>query len=121
MALYDSSGKLVLPTLGNIARTPGAAYQVAALGNMLPELAPGTLPHQAIAPRNAGDMQRYREMTVDQMLLENRVIFLVGEINHVSSYNIIMRLLYLQNIRKDQDIMLYVNSPGGCSAGKGGA
>ena len=63
MALYDSTGKLVLPTLGNIARTPGAAYQVSALGNILPELAPGTLPHQAIAPRNAGDMQRYREMT----------------------------------------------------------
>ncbi len=56
---------------------------------------------------------RYREMTVDQMLLENRVVFLVGEINYASSYNVIMRLLYLQSIRKDQDIMLYINSPGG--------
>ena len=89
MALYDSHGKIVLPQL------------------------PGITPYDAIAPRNAYEMQRYREMTVDQMLLENRVIFLVGEINHVSSYNVIMRLLYLQNLRKDQDIMLYINSPGG--------
>lgn len=62
---------------------------------------------------NGYEMQRYREMTVDQMLLENRVVFLVGEINYRSSYEVIMRLLYLQSIRKDQDIMLYINSPGG--------
>jgi len=112
MALYDSTGKLVLPIRSQIADTPGAAYQVEALGAMMPNLLPGRPAHDAVAPRNA-DYQRYREMTVDQMLLENRVVFLVGEINHVSSYNVIMRLLYLQSIRKDQDIMLYVNSPGG--------
>jgi ATP-dependent Clp protease protease subunit len=112
MALYDSQGKLVLPIRSRIADTPGAAYQVEALGAMLPNLMPGRPEYDAVAPRNA-EYQRYREMTVDQMLLENRVIFLVGEINHVSSYNVIMRLLYLQSIRKDQDIMLYVNSPGG--------
>jgi ATP-dependent Clp protease protease subunit len=112
MALYDSTGKLVLPTRSQTADTPGARYQVEAIGAMLPNLIPGTTPYHAIAPRNA-EYQRYREMTVDQMLLENRVIFLVGEINSVSSYNVIMRLLYLQSIRKDQDIMLYINSPGG--------
>jgi len=57
--------------------------------------------------------QRYREMTVDQMLLENRTIFLVGEINHASATNVIMRLLYLQNSKPGQDINLYINSPGG--------
>src|SRR5690242_14449851 len=108
MALYDSNGKLVPPTIPTIPDTPGPAYQVEALGNMLPNLIPGSLPYQSIAPRNA-EYQRYREMTVDQMLLENRVIFLVGEINHVSGYNVIMRLLYLQQLRKDQDIMLYIN------------
>jgi ATP-dependent Clp protease, protease subunit len=115
MTLYDSKGQIVLPTRSQISGTPGAAYQVAAidaLGNNLPNLAPYSAP-TGINPRNAYDYQRTREMTVDQMLLENRVIFLVGEINHVSSYNVIMRLLYLQSIRKDQDIMLYVNSPGG--------
>ncbi len=113
MALYDSKGKLILPTMSQMADTPGAAYQVNAMGGILPDLLPGSAGHHAITPRIAGDYQRYREMTVDQMLLENRVVFLVGEINHVSSYNVIMRLLYLQSLRKDQDIMLYVNSPGG--------
>src|SRR4051812_13088960 len=116
MPLYDSAGKLVLPTgsqLSNNPMTPGLSYQVDALDQLRPDLAPGMPLHRAIAPRIAGDYQRYREMTVDQMLLENRVVFLVGEINHVSSYNVIMRLLYLQSIQKNQDIMLYVNSPGG--------
>jgi ATP-dependent Clp protease protease subunit len=115
MPLYDSHGKLVLPPQSQIsqANSPGLAGQVEALDQLRPHLMPGMPAYDAIAPRIAGEYQRYREMTVDQMLLENRVIFLVGEINHVSSYNIIMRLLYLQNIRKDQDVMLYVNSPGG--------
>ena len=56
---------------------------------------------------------RYREMTIDEMLLENRVVFMVGEINHVSASNCIMRLLYLQSVKRDQDINLYINSPGG--------
>ncbi len=64
-------------------------------------------------PRIAGDYQRWRQMTVDEMLLENRVVFLVGEIDHVSATNVIMRLLYLQSVRKDQEINLYINSPGG--------
>jgi len=57
--------------------------------------------------------QRYREMTIDELLLENRVIFLVGEINHVSATGVIMRLLHLQNQKKNVDINLYINSPGG--------
>ncbi len=57
--------------------------------------------------------QRYREMTIDELLLENRVIFLVGEINHASATGVIMRLLHLQNQKKEVDINLYINSPGG--------
>jgi len=115
MPLYDSRGRLILPTISQISQAgaPGLAGQVEALDQLRPHLEPGMPAYDAVAPRLASDYQRTREMTVDQMLLENRVIFLVGEINHISSYNIIMRLLYLQNIRKDQDIMLYVNSPGG--------
>lgn len=60
-----------------------------------------------------GGYMRYREMTIDEMLLENRVVFLVGEINHVSASNCIMRLLYLQSVKRDADINLYINSPGG--------
>jgi len=58
-------------------------------------------------------MQRYREMTIDEMLLENRVIFLVGEINYASATGVIMRLLHLQSQKKDSDINLYINSHGG--------
>lgn len=61
----------------------------------------------------SGAMQRYREMTIDEMLLENRVIFLIGEINHQSAMSVVMRLLYLQNTKPGTDINLYINSPGG--------
>ena len=64
-------------------------------------------------PRNAVPYQRTREMTIDELLLENRVIFLVGEISHVSSARVIMQMLYLEDQRRGQDINLYVNTPGG--------
>ena len=52
-------------------------------------------------------------MTLEEMLLENRVVFMVGEINHVSASRVIMQMLYLQSVKRDQDINLYINSPGG--------
>ena len=52
-------------------------------------------------------------MTIDEMLLENRVIFLVGEIHHASAAGVIMRMLHLVNLKTDMDISLYINSPGG--------
>ncbi|MCC7145057.1 MAG: ATP-dependent Clp protease proteolytic subunit [Phycisphaeraceae bacterium] len=64
-------------------------------------------------PPGGGGYQRYREMTIDEMLLENRVIFLVGEINYSSATGVIMRLLHLQSQKRDVDINLYINSPGG--------
>src|SRR5437764_15230161 len=74
-----------------------------------PMIAPVGMP----AAPGPGGYMRYREMTIDEMLLENRVVFLVGEINHVSASNVIMRLLYLQSVKRDADINLYINSPGG--------
>src|SRR4051794_523905 len=74
-----------------------------------PMIAPVGMP----AAPGPGGYMRYREMTIDEMLLENRVVFMVGEINHVSASNCIMRLLYLQSVKRDQDINLYINSPGG--------
>jgi ATP-dependent Clp protease protease subunit len=47
------------------------------------------------------------------MLLENRIIFLVGPIVERTASLVIMRLLYLQSVKKDQDIHLYINCPGG--------
>ncbi len=57
--------------------------------------------------------QRYREMSIEDMLLENRIIFLAGPIVDRSASTVIMRLLYLQSIKPDQPINLYINSPGG--------
>lgn len=57
--------------------------------------------------------QRTREMTIDELLLENRVVFLFGEINHASASRILMQMLYLENQKKGQDINFYINSPGG--------
>ena len=77
---------------------------------------PATLPvnmPMAMPGPSGGGYNRYREMTLEEMLLENRVLFLVGEINHVSASRIMMQMLYLQSMKRDQDINLYINSPGG--------
>jgi ATP-dependent Clp protease protease subunit len=52
-------------------------------------------------------------MTIDELLLENRVVFLVGEINQASAARVIMQMLYLENQKRGQDINFYINSPGG--------
>jgi len=57
--------------------------------------------------------QRTREMTLRELLLENRIVFLAGHITEESARDVIMALLYLQSIKKEQDINLYVNSRGG--------
>jgi ATP-dependent Clp protease protease subunit len=57
--------------------------------------------------------QRTREMTIDELLLENRIVFLIGEINHASAARVMMQMLYLENQRRGQEINFYINSPGG--------
>ena len=57
--------------------------------------------------------QRTREMTLRELLLENRIIFLAGYITEESARDVIMALLYLHSIKKEQDINLYINSRGG--------
>ena len=57
--------------------------------------------------------QRTREMTIDELLLENRIVFLIGEINHASASRVMMQMLYLENQRRGQEINFYINSPGG--------
>ncbi|MHC4761840.1 MAG: ClpP family protease [Planctomycetota bacterium] len=57
--------------------------------------------------------QRTREMTLDDMLLDNRIVFLIGEISYARAAEIIMKLLYLDNLKGSTEISLYINSPGG--------
>ncbi len=64
--------------------------------------------------------QRTREMGINEMLLENRIIFLdlpldpqlVTKAGTVCSW-VIKSMLYLQSLSKDKDIHLYINCPGG--------
>jgi ATP-dependent Clp protease protease subunit len=60
-----------------------------------------------------GQYQRYRQMSLDDMLLENRIVFLVGDISYARAAEVIMKMLYLDNLKRDTEISLYVNSPGG--------
>ena len=54
-----------------------------------------------------------RQMTLDDMLLENRIIFLIGEISYARATEVIMKMLYLDNLKRASEISLYINSPGG--------
>lgn len=64
-------------------------------------------------PAASVSYQRTREMTIDELLLENRIVFLVGEINPSSASRVMMQMLYLENQRRNQEINFYINSPGG--------
>jgi len=60
-----------------------------------------------------GQYQRYRQMSLDDMLLENRIVFLIGEISYQRAAEVIMKMLYLDNLKRSTEISLYINSPGG--------
>jgi len=60
-----------------------------------------------------GDYQRQRWMTLQDLLLENRIVFLEGGIDDAAANNVVMKLLFLQSEKKNEDINLYINSPGG--------
>ena len=66
-------------------------------------------------PRNQynDQYQRYRQMSLDDMLLDNRIVFLIGEISYVRAAEVIMKMLYLDNLKRSSEISLYINSPGG--------
>jgi ATP-dependent Clp protease protease subunit len=59
------------------------------------------------------DYMRQRQMTLGDLLLENRIIFLAGVINDLSGIEIVMKMLYLQYENRQQDIHFYISSPGG--------
>ncbi|MCX5673566.1 MAG: ATP-dependent Clp protease proteolytic subunit [Planctomycetota bacterium] len=57
--------------------------------------------------------QQQRWLTLSDLLLENRIVFLESVIDDVCANNIVMKLLYLQSEKRSQEISLYINSPGG--------
>jgi ATP-dependent Clp protease protease subunit len=67
------------------------------------------------------DYARQRQMTLGDLLLENRIIFIGSAgssvyepvINDITANIIIQQLLFLQYENKNQEIHFYINSPGG--------
>lgn len=54
-----------------------------------------------------------RSYDIYSRLLEDRIIFLTGEINDAVANTVVAQLIYLEAKNPDKDIHLYINSPGG--------
>ncbi|MBR2334229.1 MAG: ATP-dependent Clp endopeptidase proteolytic subunit ClpP [Clostridia bacterium] len=54
-----------------------------------------------------------RSYDIYSRLLEDRIIFLTGEINDAVANTIVAQLIYLEGKDASKDISLYINSPGG--------
>ena len=52
-----------------------------------------------------------RSYDIYSRLLEDRIIFLTGEVNDVSADIVIAQLIYLEGKDPEKDISLYINSP----------
>ena len=70
-------------------------------------------PRTEYVPMAAREYSAQRNMTVGDLLLDNRIIFLDGPIHYGSANLIVMKMLYLQSENRHQDIHLYINSAGG--------
>jgi ATP-dependent Clp protease protease subunit len=91
----------------------GLSRMHSTLSAHLPNILDTLSPDRRYEVLNAVNYQRTREMSIDELLLENRVVFLIGEINYSSAARVMMQMLYLENQKKGQDINFYINSPGG--------
>ena len=54
-----------------------------------------------------------RSYDIYSRLLEDRIIFLTGEIDDNTANIVIAQLIYLEGKNPDKDIFFYINSPGG--------
>lgn len=54
-----------------------------------------------------------RSYDIYSRLLEDRIIFITGEIDDNVANTVVAQLIYLEGKNADKDISLYINSPGG--------
>ena len=73
----------------------------------------GSVPEPMFDSYSYPSYQRQRQLTLGDLLLENRIVFLQGEIYTGNANEVVMKLLYLQSENRRKDIHFYVNSPGG--------
>ncbi len=67
------------------------------------------------------DYHQWRQMTINELLMENRIIFIDMPLSSqfymqyggTFGTEIVKKLLRLQYLKKDQDIHIYINCPGG--------
>ncbi len=71
--------------------------------------------NRPLDPRNMAyrEYAARREMTLEERLAEERILFLWGDITPPTAGGLIMHLLELQAKSRDREISLYINSPGG--------
>ncbi|MEO5648742.1 MAG: ATP-dependent Clp protease proteolytic subunit [Ginsengibacter sp.] len=65
------------------------------------------------APENSMEKMMMGAMMFDKKFIEQRKIFLWGEVNDKSARDITNRLLYLEAMEPGKEITFYINSPGG--------
>lgn len=63
-----------------------------------------------VIDKNGGAERAY---DIYSRLLEDRIIFLSGEITDETANTVVAQLLFLEGKDSEKDIMLYINSPGG--------
>lgn len=73
-------------------------------GNIKNDLVP-----MVVEQTNRGE----RSYDIFSRLLEDRVVFLTGEVTDVTADLVVAQLMYLESKGEDKDISLYINSPGG--------
>src|SRR4029450_12468223 len=71
------------------------------------------LPLPVFESQSYQQYQRQRQLTLGDLLLENRIVFLQGEIYVGNANEVVMKLLYLQSENRRKDVHFYINSPGG--------
>ena len=70
-----------------------------------------TIPY-VVEQTNRGE----RSYDIYSRLLNDRIVFLSGEVEDGMANTIVAQLLYLEAQDPDRDIMLYINSPGGSTS-----
>jgi ATP-dependent Clp protease protease subunit len=61
----------------------------------------------------SNDKQQGIQKIIDLKFLEQRKIFLWGQVDDESAKDIVSRLLYLESVKPGEKITFYINSPGG--------
>lgn len=96
------------------------AMSITKMKDMIMKIWRPEMNYQPTKLQSPGGYQRTREMGLNEMLLENRIIFLDMPLDpsYVTSQGticsvVIKAMLYLDNIKRGNDIHLYINCPGG--------